>query len=92
LDIKGIKAILFLKLQFPFYTQKVGLETAILLRKRNSSLSYMVFVLKINELIILATEIPNSFRMVAECSVSREPFVDKQIRDIRSNNASMSND
>ena len=91
MDIKVIKVTLFLKLRLPFYTQKVGLEAAILLRKRNSSLSYVVFVLKINELIVTA-EIPNSFRMVAECSVNRKQFVDKQIGDIRSNNASMSND
>jgi len=55
-----MKVTLFLKLQIPFYTQKVGLEAAILLRKRNSSLSYVVFVLKINELVVTA-EIPNSF-------------------------------
>jgi len=91
LDIKAIKVALFLKLQIPFYTQKVGLEAATLLRKRNSSLSYVVFVLKINELVATA-EIPNSFRMVAECSVNREQFVEKQIGDIRSNNVSMSND
>ena len=66
-----MKVTLFLKLQIPFYTQKVGLEAAILLRKRNSSLSYVVLVLKINESIVTA-EIPNSFRMVAECSVSRQ--------------------
>jgi len=76
LDIKVIKAILLLKLQLPFYTQKVGLEAATLLRKRNSSLSYVVFVLKINELLLVA-EIPNSFRMVAECSVSRKQFIVK---------------
>ena len=52
------------------------MEAAILLRKRNSSLSYVVFVLKINELIVTA-EIPNSFRMVAECSVNRKQFVEK---------------
>ena len=86
-----MKVTLFLKLQIPFYTQKVGLEAAILLRKRNSSLSYVVFVLKIIESLVTA-EIPNSFRMVAECSVSREQFVEKQIGDIRSNNVSMSND
>ena len=91
MDIKVIKVTLFLKLQIPFYTQKVGLEAAILLRKRNSSLSYVVFVLKITELIVTA-EIPNSSRMVAECSVNRKQFVEKQIGDIRSNNASMSND
>ena len=76
MDIKVIKVTLFLKLQIPFYTQKVGLEAAILLRKRNSSLSYVVFVLKINELLLVA-EIPNSFRMVAECSVSRKQFIVK---------------
>jgi len=76
LDIKASKITLFLKLQLPFYTQKVGLEAAILLRKRNSSLSYVVFVLKINELIVIA-EIPNSSRMVAECSVNRKQFVEK---------------
>jgi len=91
LDIKVIKVTLFLKLQLSFNTQKVGLEAAILLRKRNSSLSYVVFVLKINELVVTA-EIPNSFRMVAECSVNRKQFVEKQIGGIRSNNASMSND
>jgi len=91
LDIKVIKVTLFLKLQIPFYTQKVGLGAAILLRKRNSSLSYVVLVLKINELIV-AAKIPNSFRMVAECSVNRKRFVEKQIGDIRSNNAGMSND
>jgi len=91
LDIKVIKVTLFLKLQVPFYTQNVCLEAAILLRKRNSSLSYVVLVLKINELIV-AAEIPNSFRMVAECSVNRKRFVEKQIGDIRSNNAGMSND
>ena len=91
MDIKVIKVALFLKLQLPFYTQKVGLEAAILLRKRNSSLSYVAFVLKITELVVTA-EIPNSFRMVAECSVNRKQFVEKQMGDIRSNNASMSND
>jgi len=91
LDIKATKVALFLKLQISFYTQKVGLEAAILLRKRNSSLSYVAFVLKINELVATA-EIPNSSRMVAECSVSRKQFVGKQIGDIRSNNVSMSND
>ena len=91
MDIKVRKVTLFLKSQIPFYTQKVGLEAAILLRKRNSSLSHVVLVLKINELIVTA-EIPNSFRMVAECSVNRKRFVEKQIGDIRSNNAGMSND
>ena len=76
MDIKVIKVTLFLKLQLSFNTQKVGLEAAILLRKRNSSLSYVVFVLKIIELIVTA-EIPNSSRMVAECSVNRKPFVEK---------------
>ena len=76
MEIKVTKFALFLKLQLPFYTQKVGLEAAILLRKRNSSLSYVIFVLKIIELIITA-EIPNSFRMVAECSVNRKQFVEK---------------
>jgi len=76
LDIKVTKVTLFLKLQLSFYTQKVGLEAAILLRKRNSSLSQLIFVLKINELLVTA-EIPNSFRMVAECSVDREQFVEK---------------
>jgi len=76
LDIKVTKVTLFLKLQLSFYTQKVGLEAAILLRKRNSSLSQLIFVLKINELLVTA-EIPNSFRMVAECSVDRKQFVEK---------------
>lgn len=76
MDIKVTKVTLFLKLQLSFYTQKVGLEAAILLRKRNSSLSQLIFVLKINELLVTA-EIPNSFRMVAECSVDREQFVEK---------------
>jgi len=76
LDIKAIKVALFLKSQTSFYTQKVGLEAAILLRKRNSSLSYVMFVLKINELVAPA-EIPNSFRMVAECSVGRKQVVVK---------------
>ena len=76
MDIKVIKVTLFLKLQLSFNTQKVGLEAAILLRKRNSSLSYVMFVLKIIESLVTA-EIPNSFRMVAECSVNRKPFVEK---------------
>jgi len=70
LDIKVKKITSILKLQISFYTQKVGLEAAILLRKRNSSLSNVVSVLKINELIVIA-EIPNSLRMVVECSVNR---------------------
>jgi len=74
-----------------FNRLKIFLEAAILLRKRNSSLSYVTFVLKITELVVTA-EIPNSFRMVAECSVNRKRFVEKQIGDIRSNNAGMSND
>jgi len=69
--VKVKKVVLFVKWQIFLDTQKVGLEAAILLRKRNSILS--IFICTENKRITTTTETTKSLSiflgLVVECPV-----------------------